>query len=158
MALDIGDTLPHFSLSTDGDGTLDASELLGQKTVIYFYPKDNTSGCTKEAEAFRDSLNAFTEAGVRIIGVSPDKVASHDKFKAKYDLNFTLLSDPDTTLAQAFGVWVEKSMYGRKYMGIERSTFLIDASGVIRQAWRKVKVAGHVAKVLDATRDLHNAS
>jgi len=154
LALDTGDSLPQFSLPTDGDGTLDTAGLLGQKTVLYFYPKDNTSGCTKEAQAFRDSLNEFTGAGVRIVGVSPDKAASHDKFKAKHELNFTLVSDPDKTLAQAFGVWVEKSMYGRKYMGVERSTFLIDASGVLRQAWRKVKVTGHVSKVLEAARNL----
>jgi peroxiredoxin Q/BCP len=154
MALSEGDHLPDVELETDGGGTLSAAALAGRKTVVYFYPKDDTSGCTKEALAFRDALADFTEAGVTLLGVSPDGVASHDRFKAKHALNFSLVSDPDHELAGAFGVWVEKNMYGRKYMGIERSTFLFDANGVLRRIWRKVKVPGHAAAVLEAARAL----
>lgn len=154
MSIDAGDPLPDFSLPTDGGGTIATADLRGSTTVLYFYPRDDTSGCTKEAQAFRDNSTAFAAAGVRIVGVSPDGVASHDKFKSKHDLNFTLAADADKTLAQAMGVWVEKSMYGRKYMGIERSTFLIDAEGVVRKVWRKVKVTGHAAAVLTAAQAL----
>lgn len=154
MSIDAGDPLPDFSLPTDGGGTIATADLRGSTTVLYFYPRDDTSGCTKEAQAFRDNATAFAAAGVRIVGVSPDGVASHDKFKSKHDLNFTLAADADKTLAQAMGVWVEKSMYGRKYMGIERSTFLIDAEGVVRKVWRKVKVTGHAAAVLAAAQAL----
>ncbi len=150
MSIAEGDTVPDFALPTDAGGTLTAADLCGATTVLYFYPRDDTSGCTKQAEAFRDADAAYAAAGVRVIGVSPDSVASHDKFKAKHGLGFALVSDPDKVLAQAFGVWVEKSMYGRKYMGIERSTFLIDAAGVVRKVWRKVKVPGHAAAVLAA--------
>ncbi len=154
MSLDDGDTIPDFSLPTDGGGTISSADLRGRTTVIYFYPKDDTPGCTKEAQAFRDALDAFAAAGVSIIGVSADSAASHDKFKAKHGLTFTLAADTDTALAKAFGVWVEKSMYGKKYMGIERSTFLVDGEAVIRKAWRKVKVAGHADEVLAAARSL----
>jgi peroxiredoxin Q/BCP len=154
MALSTGDRIPEFNLPTDGGGTLSSSQLRGRTVVLYFYPKDDTSACTKEAEAFRDAGDAFAEAKVTIIGLSADSVASHDKFKAKYGLNFTLAADTDTSLAQAFGVWVEKSMYGRKYMGLERSTFLVDGDGVIRRVWRKVKVPGHALEVLAAARNL----
>lgn len=154
MSLDAGDRIPDFTLPTDGGGTVSSADLRGRTTVIYFYPKDDTPGCTKEAQAFRDALDPFAAAGVSIVGVSPDSAARHDKFKAKYALNFTLAADTDTALAKAFGVWVEKSMYGKKYMGIERSTFLVDGEGVIRKAWRKVKVAGHAAEVLAAARSL----
>lgn len=154
MSIDAGDPLPDFSLPTDGGGTITTADLRGSTTVLYFYPRDDTSGCTKEAQAFRDNSAAFAAAGVRIVGVSPDGVASHDKFKSKHDLNFTLASDADKTLAMAMGVWVEKSMYGRKYMGIERSTFLIDAEGVVKMVWRKVKVTGHAAAVLAAAQAL----
>ena len=154
MNLSPGDPIPDFTLPTDGGGTLSRADLEGEKAVLYFYPKDNTSGCTKEAQAFRDSLDDFAAAGARIVGVSKDGVASHDKFKEKQNLNFTLVSDVDGILCEAFGVWVEKSMYGKKYMGIERATFLADADGVVRRVWRKVKVPGHAAEVLEAVKAL----
>ena len=154
MALDPGDPMPDFTLPTDGGGTLSRAALAGRRIVVYFYPKDSTPGCTKEAEAFRDAAAELAAAGVTVIGVSPDSVASHDKFKAKHALEFTLVADRDTTLARAFGVWVEKSMYGKKYMGVERSTFLIDEGGTIRRVWRKVKVEGHAIEVLTAARQL----
>jgi peroxiredoxin Q/BCP len=154
MSLNPGDPIPEFTLPTDGGRTLSLADLKGEKSILYFYPKDNTSGCTKEAQAFRDSLGDFAAAGARIVGISKDSVASHDKFKDKQNLNFTLISDVDGTLCEAFGVWVEKSMYGRKYMGIERATFLADADGVVRRVWRKVKVPGHAAEVLEAAKNL----
>ncbi len=120
--------------------------------VLYFYPKDDTSGCTAEAIAFTQSQKAFKAAGAVVIGISKDSPASHDKFKAKHSLGVSLAADEDTRIAQAYGVWVEKSMYGRRYMGMERATFLIDGKGVIRQIWRKVKVNGHAAEVLAAAK------
>jgi thioredoxin-dependent peroxiredoxin len=122
--------------------------------VLYFYPRDDTPGCTTEAQAFRDALPDFTSAGVALIGVSADDIESHRKFKSKHGLNFTLASDTDAKLAQALGVWVEKNMYGKKSMGMERATFLVDRSGAIRKVWRKVKVPGHAAEVLDDARRL----
>jgi len=154
MSLNPGDRIPDFTLPTDGGGTVSLADLKGEKAVLYFYPKDNTSGCTKEAQAFRDSLDDFAASGARIVGVSKDSVSSHDKFKEKQNLNFTLVSDGDGTLCEAFGVWVEKSMYGKKYMGIERATFLADENGVVRRVWRKVKVPGHAAEVLEAVKKL----
>ncbi len=154
MALDVGDRLPDFTLPTDGGGTLSAGDLHGRKTIIYFYPKDDTPGCTKEAQGFRDLAESFDNAGVRVVGVSADSAASHDRFKGKHALNFTLVSDRETTLAQAFGVWVQKNMYGKSYMGMERATFLVDEAGTIRRVWRKVKVPGHAAAVLDAAKTL----
>lgn len=154
MSLNTGDPIPDFTLPTDGGSTLSRADLKGGAAVLYFYPKDNTSGCTKEAQAFRDAFDEFAAAGARIVGVSKDSVASHDKFKEKQDLNFTLVSDGDGILCEAFGVWVEKSMYGKKYMGIERATFLADENGVIRRVWRKVKVPGHAAEVLEAVKSL----
>jgi len=154
MSLNPGDPIPDFTLPTDGGGTLSRADLEGGAAVLYFYPKDNTSGCTKEAQAFRDALDEFAAAGARIVGVSKDSVASHDKFKEKQNLDFTLVSDGDGTLCEAFGVWVEKSMYGKKYMGIERATFLADENGVIHRVWRKVKVPGHAAEVLEAVKAL----
>lgn len=154
MSLDVGDTIPEFSLPTDRGGTLSSAEIAGKTMVLYFYPKDNTSGCTKQARAFRDALNDFTSAGTMVVGVSPDGAASHDRFKAKHDLNFTLIADEDKSFCEAFGVWKEKSMYGKKYMGVERSTFLIDGRGVIRRAWRKIKVAGHADEVLQAAKSV----
>jgi thioredoxin-dependent peroxiredoxin len=155
---DTGDKAPAFALPTDtlgdGGGNLAMKDLKGRTVVLYFYPKDNTSGCTKQAEGFRDAIADFTAAGTVVVGVSPDSVKSHDKFKVKFELPFALVSDEDKTLCQAYGVWVEKSMYGRKYMGVERSTFVIDGKGKIRGAWRKVKVPGHVEAVLDAVKAL----
>ncbi len=152
MTVDVGQPAPPFSLATDGGGEVSLESLRGRKVVLYFYPKDDTSGCTKEACGFRDALPDFSAAGAEVIGVSPDSVAAHDRFKAKYGLPFRLASDPDHKVAEAYGVWVEKSMYGRKYMGIERSTFLIDEEGRIAKVWRKVKIPGHVEAVLAATR------
>ena len=126
----------------------------GGAVIVYFYPKDNTPGCTTEAIAFRDLKKDFAEAGARVIGVSKDTVKKHDNFIAKHDLNFTLVSDQSGEICDAFGVWVEKNLYGRKYMGIERSTFLIDKLGVIQDVWRKVRVKDHVEKVLDAAKAL----
>lgn len=154
MVLNAGAPLPDFSLPTDDGGTLTNAGLLGQTTVLYFYPKDDTSGCTSEAKAFRDALPEFTDAGVTVVGVSADPIASHIKFRTKHGLNFPLASDSEKSLATALGLWVEKSMYGRKYMGMERATLLVDGKGVIRQVWRKVKVTGHVAAVLQAARHL----
>jgi thioredoxin-dependent peroxiredoxin len=126
----------------------------GKPVVLYFYPKDDTSGCTAEACAFRDALPDFSKVKAEIVGVSRDSVASHDAFKRKFDLPFPLASDQDGKICRAYGVWVEKSMYGRKYMGIERATFLIDANGVVRKLWRKVKVPGHAQDVLEAAEAL----
>jgi len=154
MPLDAGDKAPDFKLPTDGGGEASLAALKGKPVVLYFYPKDDTSGCTKEAMGFRDALPAFSKAGVAVIGVSKDSVARHDKFKAKYDLNFPLVSDEDGALCEAYGAWVEKSMYGRKYMGIDRSTFLIGGDGRIARIWRKVKIAGHVDEVLAAAKAL----
>jgi peroxiredoxin Q/BCP len=148
--LDVGDVAPDFSLPIDGGGEITLSSMRGKKVVLYFYPKDDTSGCTKEACDFREKISEFTKAGAVVLGMSPDSVKKHDKFKAKYDLPFSLVADEEKTALEAFGVWVEKSMYGRKYMGVERSTFLIDADGSIQSVWRKVKVPGHVDAVLDA--------
>jgi len=150
----VGDRIPDATVATDGGGTMALSDLAGGKAVFYFYPKDDTPGCTTEAQGFRDAISDFVAAGVTVVGVSKDSVAKHDKFKAKHGLPFTLISDADGTLCEAYGTWVEKSMYGRKYFGIDRATFLVDADGVIRRAWRKVKVKGHVAEVLEAARDL----
>lgn len=129
-------------------------DALGGPLVVYFYPKDDTSGCTKEGEAFRDLHAEFTAAGATVVGVSPDSLVSHEKFRAKYGFPFHLVSDPDTAVCGHFDVWKEKSMYGRKYMGVERSTFLLDSKGVLRNEWRKVKVPGHAAEVLAAVRAL----
>ena len=152
--VDVGDKAPDFSMATDGGGTVSLADLKGRKVVLYFYPKDDTPGCTKEACAFRDAMPDFSGIDAEIIGVSKDSVAKHDKFKAKYDLPFTLASDEEGDVCERFGVWVEKNMYGRKYMGIERATFLIDGGGVVRNVWRKVKVPGHAAAVLEAVKAL----
>ncbi|MFT7391165.1 MAG: peroxiredoxin Q/BCP [Paracoccaceae bacterium] len=149
-----GDIAPAFDLPTDGGGTVSLASLLGGKIVLYFYPKDDTSGCTKEAIGFSESLDAFAAAGATVIGVSKDGVKKHDAFKAKHALTVTLAADEDGTTCEAYGVWVEKSMYGRKYMGIDRATFVIGPDGRIAQAWRKVKVPGHVAAVLKAAQAL----
>jgi thioredoxin-dependent peroxiredoxin len=149
-----GDPAPDFTLPTDGGGTLSLRQLRGKAVILYFYPKDDTSGCTTEACGFRDALPDFSKAAATVVGVSRDSAASHDKFKRKHGLTFTLAADVEGTVCEAYGTWVEKSLYGRKYMGIERATFLIDGKGAIRRIWRKVKVAGHVAEVLDAARAL----
>jgi thioredoxin-dependent peroxiredoxin len=154
MSQNVVDPLPDFSLPTDGGGTLTPTGLGGKKAVLYFYPKDDTSGCTKEAQAFRDLADAFAATNALVVGVSRDSVASHDKFKAKHALPFPLVADEEGQLCTALGVWVQKSMYGKSYMGIERSTFLVDQSGVIRRVWRKVKVPGHAAEVLAAAQAL----
>ncbi|MEM6902560.1 MAG: thioredoxin-dependent thiol peroxidase [Pseudomonadota bacterium] len=154
MSAAVGSPAPEFAMPTDGDGEVTLSDLKGKKVVLYFYPKDDTSGCTKEAIGFRDHLADFEAAGAVIIGVSKDSVKSHDKFKTKHELNFMLGSDEQSGVAEAYDVWKEKSMYGRKYMGIERSTFLIDGEGVLREEWRKVKVPGHVETVLAAVQAL----
>jgi peroxiredoxin Q/BCP len=150
----VGQRAPDFTLPRDGGSTLALSSLVGKKVVLYFYPKDDTSGCTKEAMDFNRLKSAFAEAGAEIVGVSADDVASHDKFKKKYGLDFPLASDEDKSMLDAYGVWVEKSMYGRKYMGIERTTVLIDAKGDIAQIWSKVKVPDHAEEVLAAARAL----
>ncbi len=152
--VELGKKAPAFSLPTDGGGSISLKNLKGRKVVLYFYPKDDTPGCTKEACGFRDALPDFSKLDAVIIGVSKDPVARHDRFKAKYDLPFTLASDEDGKVCEAYGTWVEKSMYGRKYMGIDRATFLIDEQGVVRGAWRKVRVKGHVEEVLEAAQAL----
>ena len=149
----VGRKVPDFALeSTAGPWRL--KDTAGSNLVVYFYPRDNTSGCTKEGEAFRDLNAAFRKAGTVIVGVSTDSVASHEKFKAKYSFPFELLADPEEEACRLFDVIREKSMYGKKYLGVERSTFLIDAKGVLRQEWRKVKVAGHADEVLAASQAL----
>ena len=152
MSVDVGDKAPDFDLQTDGGGSLKLSSLRGRKVVLYFYPKNSTPGCTTEAEGFRDALGDFAKAGIEIVGVSKDSVKRHDNFKAKHDLPFPLIADTDGIACKAYGVWVEKKNYGRTYMGIERSTFLIDEKGEIAHAWRKVRVKGHVDAVLTTAR------
>jgi peroxiredoxin Q/BCP len=146
--------VPDFALPATGGANWKLSAARGRKLVVYFYPKDNTSGCTAEGVAFADLHDAFRRAGTEIVGVSPDSLASHEKFKAKMGFPFELLADQDHTACRLFDVWKEKSMYGRKYMGVERSTFLIDEQGVLRREWRKVRVPGHADEVLDSARDL----
>ena len=154
MSIEAGDKAPDFTLPTDGGGSVTLSKLKGKKVVLYFYPKDDTSGCTAEACGFRDSFPNFRKIDAAVIGVSRDSVAAHDKFKKKYELPFTLASDTEGKVTERYGVWVEKSMYGRKYMGIERATFLIDEKGVVRNVWHKVKVPGHVDEVMKAVKAL----
>jgi len=148
--LDIGSKAPDFTAETDSGETISLKDFRGKKVVLYFYPKDDTTGCTKEACDFRDNFARLKRAGAVVLGVSPDPVKKHVKFKEKYDLPFTLVSDPDKTICGLYDVWKEKSMYGRKYMGVERSTFIIDENGKIAAIWRKVKVPGHVDEVLEA--------
>lgn len=154
MSVNEGDTAPDFSLPTDGGGSVSLKDLKGKAVVLYFYPKDSTPGCTKEACGFRDLMPDFSKVDAEIIGVSKDSVKRHDNFKAKYELPFQLASDEDGDVCERYGVWVEKSMYGKKFMGIERATFLIDAKGKVRKVWRKVKVSGHVEEVLEAAKAL----
>lgn len=144
-----GDRAPGFSLPSDEESLVTLGELKGKKVVLYFYPKDDTSGCTTQACGLRDTLPRIDEQGAVVLGVSPDPVSSHQKFRDKYQLNFPLLSDDDHQVAEAYGVWKEKSMYGRKYWGIERSTFVIDEDGIVLEVWRKVKPKGHAEMVTE---------
>lgn len=149
-----GDKAPLFDLQTDNNGNVNLEKLKGKNVVLYFYPKDDTPGCTIEAKDFRDLSKDFEKANAVIIGISKDSVKSHDKFKEKFCLPFPLASDEDGSTCEAYGTWVEKSMYGKKYMGIERATFLIDAQGKIARIWPKVKVDGHAKEVLEAVENL----
>ena len=150
--LEKGTKAPLFALEDQDGRTVALEDYLGKRVVLYFYPKDDTSGCTREAVDFSALVDDFGKAGAVVVGVSPDPVATHDRFKTKHDLAIGLASDKEKAVLQAYGVWKEKSMYGRKFMGVERSTFLIDGNGVIRRIWRKVKVAGHAEEVLQAAR------
>jgi thioredoxin-dependent peroxiredoxin len=152
--LNPGDSAPNPSFTTPGGATKSVSDYKGGKLVLYFYPKDDTSGCTKEAQEFTALMGEFSKAGAQVVGISKDSVKSHAKFIGKYDLKVDLGSDESGAVCEAFGVWVEKSMYGRQYMGIERATFLIGADGNVAQVWRKVKVPGHAAAVLEAAKAL----
>ncbi|MAZ82437.1 MAG: thioredoxin-dependent thiol peroxidase [Hoeflea sp.] len=152
--IEVGQKAPQFSLPRDGGGTVSLADYAGKKVVLYFYPKDDTSGCTVEAVDFTARTGEFEKAGAVVIGMSPDPVKKHDKFIDKHDLNVILASDEEKEVLETYGVWVEKSMYGRKYMGVARTTLLIDGDGVIRQVWEKVKVPGHAEAVLEATRAL----
>jgi len=152
--LGVGARAPSFTLKDQAGKSVSSASLAGSPYVLYFYPKDNTTGCTKEACDFRDSLRAFGAKRARVLGVSPDSEASHAGFVRKYGLPFTLLADPDKVLANAYGVWVKKQNYGREYMGILRSTFVVDDKGRIKKAWRGVKVDGHVDAVLSAVKGL----
>lgn len=149
-----GDKAPDFKLAAEGAATLKLSAFKGKPVVVYFYPKDDTPGCTIEAKDFSCMAGDFKKAGVEVIGISPDSVASHEKFRRKHELDVALGSDEDTSVANAYGVWVQKSMYGKTFMGVERATFLIDGKGRIAKSWRKVKVEGHAAEVLEAAKAL----
>ncbi len=150
----VGKTAPAFTLPSSEGGTVRLSALRGDSVVVYFYPKDSTPGCTTEAQDFQDALGAFCGAGAAVLGISPDSLVSHGKFAEKLGLSFPLLSDPDHVACAKYGVWVEKNMYGRKFWGVQRSTFLVDGVGKVARVWPKVKVKGHVAEVLDAVRSL----
>ncbi len=150
----IGEPAPDFSLPRDGGQTVSLSDFKGKKVVLYFYPKDDTPGCTKEAVGFTESVDDFAALDTIVLGVSKDSVKKHEKFSGKYDLKIALLSDEEGDVCERYGTWVEKSMYGKTYMGIERATFLIDAEGKIAQVWRKVKVPGHVDAVREAASAL----
>jgi peroxiredoxin Q/BCP len=154
MTVSLNKKVPAFSSAMTGGKSWKLSDAAGKKLVLYFYPKDNTTGCTLEGQAFRDLHASFKKAGTIVLGVSPDSVKSHDKFKDKMEFPFELLSDEDKKVCELFDVWKEKSMYGRKYMGVERSTFLIDKKGRIAKSWRKVKVPGHAEEVLTAAKAL----
>ncbi len=146
--LQVGDMIPAFEVTTQDGAKFSLEELKGERTILYFYPKDNTSGCTVEAKNLRDGREALQAAGFRIVGVSPDSEKSHQNFCAKHELNFTLLSDPDKALCETFGVWVEKSMYGRKYMGVARTTFVVDALGRVERVFEKVDTKNHYQQIL----------
>ena len=147
-----GTPAPAFDLPTNGGGHVSLAALKGETVVLYFYPRDDTPGCTTEAKDFTAMKDDFASAGAAVIGVSKDPIAKHDRFATKHELSVTLASDADGATCEDYGVWVEKNMYGKKSMGIERATFLIDGEGIVRQVWRKVKVPGHAATVLDALR------
>jgi len=151
-AAEEGKKAPAFDLPANGDKNIRLKDFAGKKLVLYFYPKDDTPGCTKEAIGFSEKKTSFKRAGAEILGVSKDTIAKHEKFIAKHDLKIALGADEEGDMVEAYGVWVEKNMYGRKYMGIERATFLIDQKGKIAKVWRKVKVAGHVENVLEAVK------
>ncbi len=151
---DVSDIAPDFTLPRDGGGEVTLSDLRGSTVVLFFYPRDDTPGCTKESIGFSEQLQSFADAGAQVFGISRDSVAKHDKFVAKHGLTTPLLSDEGASVCEDYGVWVEKNMYGRKSMGIERSTFLIDGQGKVARVWRKVKVPGHVDEVLEAVRAL----
>jgi thioredoxin-dependent peroxiredoxin len=157
MMVETGQAAPEFDLPTARGGRARLADFKGRPVVVYFYPKDDTPGCTKEAQGFAEAYPEFQAAGIAVVGISKDSAASHDRFRAKYELPFTLASDQHGGAVEAYGSWVEKSMYGRKYMGIDRSTFLIDGDGNVRQVWRNVKVPGHVAEVLAAARALQSS-
>jgi thioredoxin-dependent peroxiredoxin len=154
MPLVPGDQAPDFALPTTGGDTLTLKNLRGRKAVLYFYPKDDTSGCTLEAQNFNRLRGEFQAADTELIGISPDSLKSHARFRAKYGLDLTLAADEGKEMLQAYGVWTEKSMYGRKYMGVERTTMLIDREGRIAKVWSKVKVPGHAEEVLEAAKAL----
>ena len=154
MTLNIGDQAPDFTLPTDGGGSVTLSALRGKPVILYFYPRDDTPGCTTEACSFRDALPDFSGVGATVIGISKDSVTAHNRFKTKHGLNFTLASDTEGKVVEHYDAWVEKQQYGRKYMGIDRCTFVIDGTGVIRGIWHKVKVKGHVDAVLKALKEL----
>ena len=155
MEREVGEVAPDFTLAATVDGgELRLAALRGAPAVIYFYPKDATPGCTTEACDFRDHFNGFAAEGVTVVGISPDSLASHERFRAKQGLNFPLASDPDHAVAQAYGVWQLKKLYGREYEGIVRTTFLVDANGRIARVWKRVKVKGHASEVLQAAREL----
>ena len=154
MAVEVGQPAPEFDLPTAGGGRARLADLKGKPLVLYFYPRDDTPGCTEEAQGFAAAYPELKAAGVEVVGVSKDGPASHENFKAKYDLPFALASDESGAVVEAYGSWIEKNRYGRTYMGIDRSTFLIDGDGIVRRVWRKVAVPGHVAEVLEAARAL----
>lgn len=154
MPVSIGTKAPEFSLPGNGETTISLIDFAGKNVVLYFYPKDDTPGCTTEAKDFTDLADAFGEANTVVIGMSKDTAAKHDKFIAKHNLSVLLASDEDGDALEAYGVWVEKNMYGRKYMGIQRATFLIDSTGTIQEIWPKVKVKGHAATVLERAQSL----
>lgn len=154
MTVEVGRKIPAFSLPATGEQTISSRDLAGRAYVLYFYPRDNTPGCTTEGEDFRDNYAKFRRRKVTILGVSRDSIRSHERFKAKFDFPFELLADEDEKLCSLFDVMKQKNMYGKKVRGIERSTFLVDADGKLRRQWRKVKIDGHVAEVLDAIKEL----
>jgi peroxiredoxin Q/BCP len=154
MTLNVGDKAPDFTLPSDGGGSITLSDYKGRMIVLYFYPKDDTPGCTKEACSFSENLQALNALNAVVIGVSKDSVAKHDKFKSKYNLAFPLVSDENDAICELYNVWTEKSMYGKTFMGVERSTYLIDIDGTIKRIWRKVKVDGHTQEIMDTISDI----